>query len=107
MTKRQEMATLKEIGRVYHDPPERVTAYNRRKWILLMIAWFEIFIAISLSMLHAVPDMVCLVIAVVGGCAVGIAVWFTAAARQIPLLVRYTTLREEDIRKRLEELKDA
>jgi hypothetical protein len=104
MTKKQELAKLKEFARVYQNPNERVAACNRRKWILLGIAWFMIFIATLLLKFQAVSDVVSMVIAVVAGCVLGIASWFSAAANQIPLLVRYTALREEEIRKRIDEL---
>ncbi len=40
------------------------------------------------------------------GFAGGISFLFAASAKQMPLLVRYTALRDEEFQKRLEELKD-
>ena len=46
-------------------------------------------------------------IALLGGIAIGVTIWFSASAQQIPVLVRYTTLRDEEIKKRMVELTDA
>ena len=48
-----------------------------------------------------------MVLALLGGVAIGVTIWFSASAQQIPMFVRYTTLRDEEIKKRMEELTDA
>lgn len=98
---------LREVGRIYQDCPERVATYTRWRWIATVLAWILIFAAFLLSTSKMLSGSLCLVIALLGGFAGGISLLFAASAKQMPLLVRYTALREEEIQKRLEELKDA
>jgi hypothetical protein len=107
MTRKQEMARLKEIRRIYQNPEERIAAYNRCKWTLFVIAWFVISVAVFLTREQLANNIVSLTIAGAGGALLGLAVWLSEAAKRIPLLLRYTALREEEIRKRLDELQDA
>ncbi len=107
MTAKQERAMLKEIARIYQNCPERVETYTRWRWTATGIAWGLIFVAFFLSCFESVSSKLCMVIALLGGVAIGVSILLSASAKQIPLLVRYTTLRDEDIQKRLEELQDA
>ncbi len=106
MTPKQELAALKEVDRLYRNCPERVAAYTRWRWFATVIAWILIFVAFLLSMTKILSGTLCLVIALLGGFAGGISFLFAASAKQMPLLVRYTALRDEEFQKRLEELKD-
>jgi hypothetical protein len=54
-----------------------------------------------------VSTKLCLVVAFLAGAAFAAAILFGASVRQWPLLVRYTTLHEDELKKDLEELKDA
>ena len=74
------------------------------RWISTAIAWALIFGAFLLSRLERVSGVLCLVLALLGGLAIGIALLFSASASQIPLFVRFTTLREEEVKARLAEL---
>jgi O-antigen ligase len=107
MRTKQELAILKEVGRIYQNCPERVATYTRWRWIATIIAWLLIFVAFLLSSSKMLNGTLCLVIALLGGFAGGLSLLFAASAKQMPLLVRYTALRDEEIQKRLEELKDA
>ena len=107
MTTKQESATLREIGRIYQNCAERVATYTRWRWIATATAWALIFLAFLLSTAKIASGTVCLVVGLLGGFAGGISLLFAASAKQMPLLVRYTTLREDELQKRLEELKDA
>ena len=51
-----------------------------------------------------VSPRLCLLIALMGGVAVGVSMMYSASAKQMPLLVRYTTLHDAEMQKRIEEL---
>src|SRR4029077_7031891 len=106
MTSKQELATLREIGRIYRNCAERVATYTRWRWIATAAAWALIFLAFLLSTAKIASSTVCLVIGLLGGFAGGISLLFALSSKQMTLLVRYTTLREDELQKRLEELKD-
>jgi O-antigen ligase len=107
MTTKQERAMLREVRRIYENCPERVATYTRWRWIATATAWILISVAFLLSTSKMLSGTLCLVIALLGGFAGGLSLLFAASAKQMPLLVRYTALRDEEIQKRLEELKDA
>jgi hypothetical protein len=107
MTTKHELATLRELRRVYQNCPERVATYVRWRWISRAIAWVLIFVASLLTSSESVSPLLCLPIAVLGGLALGLGILFSTSAKQMPLFVRYATLRDEDIQKRLQELGDA
>ena len=107
MTTKHERATLRELGRIYQDCSERVATYTRWRWIATGVAWVLIFFAFLLSSFENVPPRLCLLIALLGGVAIGLSILYSTSAKQMPLLVRYTKLHEEEITKRLEELQDA
>jgi hypothetical protein len=107
MTTKQELKVLRQLGRIYHDCAERVATYTRWRWILTVSAWVLIFLAFLFSTAKILGGTLCLVIALLGGFAGGISLLYAAAAMQMPLLVRYTALREDELQKRVEELKDA
>ena len=107
MTTKQERAMLREIGQVYQNSAERVAICTRWRWVFTGVAGGLAFLALRLSSVASVDTRLCLLVAFFAGMAVGVTALFSTAARQTPLLVRYTTLREDDIQKRLEELKDA
>jgi hypothetical protein len=67
------------------------------------ILFFISFFLIGLGTEQFLPT----IISAVGGVLVGISVAFSMAAKQLPLWVHYTTFKEEDLQKRLEELKNA
>ena len=106
MTPKQERSLLKEIARVYHNCPERVATYTRWRWTATGTAWGLIFVAFFLSGLESVNRRLCMAIALLGGIAIGVSILLSTSARQIPLWVRYTTLRDNDLQERLEQLKD-
>jgi len=107
MSEKQERSTLNEIVRMYQNCPERIATYTRFRWIARVSAWFLIFIAFLLSRFENVSCTLCLALALLGGFAGGLTILFTASVTQMPFLVRFTTLRKDEIDKRLEELKDA
>ena len=80
-------------GRVYTPTID----YDRDRWIL-------IFLAFLLGTAKWTSPVVSLIIAVLGGFTGGLAFLFAATARQLPLWVRYTTLRDPEFQKRLDEL---
>ena len=111
MRKQREIFALREIERIYQNCPKQVAFYVGRKWMFLVIGWFLMFVAGVLGYFELVSGgfglVIELFIAVLGGCAVGLAVLFTVASKWIPYLVRHTALQEQEIRKRLEELNNA
>jgi len=106
MTSKQELAILRELGRIYRDCAERVATHTRWRWILTAATWILIFLAFLLSTGKIASSTVCVVIGLLGGFAGGISLMFALSSKQMTLLVRYTTLREDEFQKRLEELKD-
>jgi hypothetical protein len=94
MTPKQELAWLREIRRTYQNCPERVATYSRWRWIATVFAWLLIFVAFLLSTANILSSTFCLVIALVGGFSGGLSLFFGASAKQMPLLVRYTTSHE-------------
>ncbi len=69
---------LKELSRIYENCPARVAAYSRRRWIATVTAWMLIFVAFLLSTSGMWSTAVCLVIALLGGLAGGLSLWFAA-----------------------------
>jgi hypothetical protein len=106
MTTKQEGAILREFGRIYENCSERVRRYTRWRWTATAISWSFIFVAFLLSASKMISGNLCLVIGLLGGYAGGFSLLFAGSAKQLPLLVRYTTLRDQEVQKRLEELKD-
>ncbi len=104
MTKKQEQATLRELLQIYGDCPGRVRTYIRWRRISRGIAWVVIFIAFFLSSSEGVNPMISSLVALLGGIGVGISILFSLSVSQVPLLVRYTTLHEDAIRRRSEDL---
>jgi hypothetical protein len=107
MNAKQERAILKEIARTYQNCQERVETYTRWRWTATGIGWVLIFVAFLLSYFESISCRLCMVSALLGGVAVGVAIFLGTSAKQLPFLVSYTTIRDEDIQKRLEGLKDA
>jgi quinol-cytochrome oxidoreductase complex cytochrome b subunit len=105
MTTKQELAMLNEIRRIYWNCPEQVAKYAQRRWVATGIAWILIFVAFLLTTAGMLNATFSLVIAVLGGISMGISLLFTSSAKQMPLVVRYTTLLDEEVEKRLAELK--
>ena len=111
MTKQDEISKLRAIERTYQDCPRQLAFCARRKWMFIVTGWFLMFVAgvpvffglVSGRLGFAIE----LFIAVLGGSAIGLAASFSTAAKWIPFLVRHTTLHDEGVRKRLEELKNA
>jgi hypothetical protein len=104
MTTKQELAVLRELVRVYQDCPTRVSAYVRLRWIFTGIAWVLCFMAFLLISFEDVSPRLCLLIALVAGFAVGCSLMYAASAKQMPLLVRFTTIHDADMQRRIEEL---
>jgi hypothetical protein len=104
LAKKQEIKVLREIVQTYQNCPERVAAYNRRKWVSTWTAWLLIFTAVLLSRIETVSSILCCVVALLGGVSLGFAITLSSAAAQAPLVVRFTTLHEDEIQKRLKEL---
>jgi hypothetical protein len=107
MTPKQELTILRELGRIYQNCAERVATYTRWRWVATASAWVLIFLAFLFSTSKILGSTLCLMINLLGGFAAGISLLFAASAKQMPLLVRYTALREDELQKRVEELKDA
>lgn len=107
MDTKEELKTLRELARIYQDCPERVATYNRWRWSLFVVGVILIFAAFFLSSFEGVSSRLCLVIALLSGGVVGLSFLCSVSAKQMPLLVRYSTLHKEEVQKRLEELKDA
>jgi hypothetical protein len=111
MTKQDEISTSRAIERIYQDCPQQVAFYARRKRMFLVIACLLTFVALALGSFELVSGRLGLVIevliAVLGGCAVGLAALFSTAANRIPFLERYSAPQVDEIRKRLEELENA
>jgi hypothetical protein len=106
MTPRQESSILKEMGRIYQNCEDRIATYTRWRWIATGISWISIFVAFLLGTAKLASPIICLLLALLGGYAGGFAILFGAAAKQLPLWIGYTTLREPEAQKRLEELTD-
>ena len=104
MTKKQELAILREMVRMHRSCAERVAKYTRLRWISTAVAWVLIFTAFLLSRFQGISGVPCLVLALLGGLGIGVALMFLASANQIPIFVRFTTLREEEVQKRMEEI---
>jgi hypothetical protein len=104
MTTKQELAILREMVRIHRSCPEQVAKYTRLRWVSTAAAWILIFFAFLLSRFEHASGVPCLVLALLGGASLGAAIMFSASAKQIPLLVRFTTLHEQELQKRLEEL---
>lgn len=104
MAPKQESAVLKEMQRIYQSSEERAAIYTRRPSISLYISWMLIFVAFLLGTRKLASPMVSLILALVGGWTGGFAILFGTAAKQLPLWVRYTTLRDSDVQQRLLEL---
>ena len=104
MTPRQELTVLRELDRVYQDCPTRVSAYVRGRWVSTGIAWILCFLAFFLLASEDVSPRLCLLLAMAAGIAVGCSLMYAASAKQMPLLVRYTTLHDAEMQKRIEEL---
>lgn len=49
MTRKQELALLREVGRIYQNRPARVAAYSRWRWIATALTWILILAAFLLS----------------------------------------------------------
>ena len=103
-TRKQEATVLREIVRMYRSPTERVANYTHSRLIAMGFAWAFIFAAFLLFGLQRESGVVQLVLALLGGIAMGIAFMLALSIKQIPLFARYTTLNEEDVQKRLDEL---
>ncbi|MBI5686083.1 MAG: hypothetical protein HZC54_13505 [Verrucomicrobia bacterium] len=105
MNAKQELAMLKEMEGIYQNCPERVATYTRWKRIAFAGGWILIFVAGVLSGAKILNSTSCGAIGVLGGFVMGISLMFSVSAKQMPLFVRYTTLRDEEIQNRIEELK--
>lgn len=106
MNNKQETALLREIGRLYNDCPERVSTYTRWKWMAVGIGLLLCLLAGLLSGGKNPNAEHGVWVGLLAGVAFGSAIWFRSAAKQLPLLIRYTTLNEEAFEQRLEELKE-
>jgi hypothetical protein len=73
----------------------------------LGIAWLLIFVSFLLSSFESVSPRICIVIGLLGGVAGGLSFLFSASAKQMPILVQYSTLRDDDVQRRLQDLGDA
>lgn len=107
MTKKKQRTILKAILRLYTDCPGVVATYTRWRWVATVACWLLIFTTVLLSFFRNVSAKVCLGLAFLGGFAFAWAAFLEAMTRQWPVLVRYTTLREDEIKKELETLQDA
>jgi hypothetical protein len=104
MTPKQEAGILREIERIHRDCSERVACYMRWRWIAIAISLGFTFLAFLVASSNFGRPTTWLLLALSGGLSGGVSLLFSAAARQCPLITRYTSLREEELRKRLEEL---
>jgi len=70
----------------------------------MAVVWLCIFFAVLLSFYPGVMAKVGIAIAFIGGVAGGRALTYASAATSWPLVVRYTTLKEEELKKALAEI---
>ena len=107
MTEKHELAILRELIKVYRSCPERVAAYVRWRWISLGIAWSLIFIAFLLISFGNANSRICMLMTLVGGFAGGLSFLFSSSAHQMPFLVQYSELRDDEVQRRLQKLETA
>lgn len=107
MTKKEEMATLRELARIHQNSAERAATYRRCRWGLLVTGGILVFTAFLLCSFENVSSELCSGIAMLGGGLCGLSILYSLSVKQVPLLVRYSTLHAEEVQKRLEELNNA
>ncbi len=107
VTAKQETAILTEFVKIYRAGPEQVARYRRAYWVWTVGSWGLIFSAFLLISFRHINVVLCVLLALLGGVSAGIGGGFAASARQIPFLVRFTTLDEEAVNRRLEELENS
>jgi len=104
MTIRQKRKVLREILLIYQNTPERSATYRRWYWCASAIAWVSIFFAVLCSFYPGISTKAGIVLAFIGGIAGASALTCASAANSWPLVVRYTTLKEEELKKELAEI---
>jgi len=104
MTTRQKRRVLREILSIYQNSPKRIAAYQRWHWFATAIVWLSIFFAVLFSFYPGVMAKVGIAVAFIGGIAGGRALTYASAASSWPLVMRYTTLKEEELKKELAEI---
>jgi uncharacterized membrane protein len=104
LTKTQETKLLQELVRIYQNCPERVAVYTRSKWIALLISYSLIFTGLLLSRFQNISSFLSCTVVLLGGVSLGLAIYFSSSAKQLPLFVRFTSLSEAEVRNRSKEL---
>jgi len=107
MSNKYEQKILKEIVSLFENCPRKVANYRRCKIALSATAMLLIFGGLILAILEVIDPMFCAIFALLGGTAIGLEIFYSFAIAEAPLLVRYTALREEEIRSRIEVLAKA
>src|SRR5690349_5753566 len=107
MTKREELQTLRELTRIYQNCAERIATYRRFRWGLLVSGGILVFTSFLLCSFENVSSELCSGIAMLGGGLCGLSMLYSLSVKQLPLLVRYSTLHAEEVQSRLEELNNS
>lgn len=106
MTTRFELFTIRELIRLYRDSSQRITANRRARLLASSIGWTLVLTAFLLAWFKTIDSGYCVVIAAVGGFVEGWSFLYLLNAETIPIFVRFTTLKEDEVQKALEESKN-
>ena len=104
MNSKQESILLREMIRIYEDCPGRVAAHARCASVSGIAAFVFFAIASVLIFSHELGAVLPLLFAVLAGIAIGRASAYKISVKQMPLLVRFTHLRETEIHRQILEL---
>ena len=105
MLKFEELSALRGLLRMRNDTA-RAAKLWRRTWMLGIVAVLLLSVAFAINGRGSVKWQrdLCVAIAFLCGAIFNGAFWHALAARQLPLICRYTVLREEEIQARIDVL---
>jgi len=100
-----ELFTVRELVRIYRESSQRIAANRRARLISSVIGWTLMAAGFGLAWFQVLDGGLCVVIGAIGGFVKGWSFLYLMNAESIPILVRYTTLKDEESQKALEESK--
>lgn len=105
MSNFEELSILRELVRM-RDDPARAKMLWRWAWTLAVVAVLLLSVVFAVNARISVKWQrdLCVGLAFLSGAIFGGGFWYAMAARQLPLIVRYTDLRTDEILGRIDEL---
>lgn len=104
MSKSYELRTLRELVKLFENSPERVKAYRRTSLIISTASSLTLILAVVLTFGEIVDARYAAILVLVAGIGIGVELMYRLLTSDSMLIVRYTSLREDEISKRIEEL---